>query len=375
MPRRNRYKRPLILAVGSIALVGAVAGGFKRFGHAARHDVATAATQPAAQPTVLHDTPPATQPVAKRTRKSVDKLAATSSGRKADAAREADAGHPTLLMDLPATRPALALASRSMPTTPVDAPALFKDVDTKMAGDDLIGARDEMVAALDAKKFSDTEREAAYERLSRIAETVVFSPRKFISDSHQLAHTVVKGDNLQKVANLYDVTIGFVQRVNNISDPRKMRLGASLKIIKGPFHAIVNKTAFTLDLYQGDPNRPGAIFIKRLRVGLGEHDSTPTGLWKIGTKLINPTYYNSRDTGPRVIPANDPANPLGERWLALEGLGGQAVGKESYGIHGTIDPASIGQKKSMGCVRLLNEDVNLVYDMLIKDKSTVTVVE
>ena len=56
-------------------------------------------------------------------------------------------------------------------------------------------------------------------------------------------------------------------------------------------------------------------------------------------------------------------------------MDGQAVGKESYGIHGTIDPASIGQKKSMGCIRLLDDDIKLVYDMLVKDKSTVTVVE
>jgi lipoprotein-anchoring transpeptidase ErfK/SrfK len=174
---------------------------------------------------------------------------------------------------------------------------------------------------------------------------------------------------------LYDVTYKFIGRVNGISDPRKMRLGANLKIVKGPFHAIVNKTAFTLDLYQGKPGEPGSIFLRRLRVGLGENDSTPTGLWKVTTKLENPTYYSPRDTGPRVIAAGDPANPLGERWLALEGISGQAVGKESYGIHGTIEPNSIGQKKSMGCVRLLNEDVNLVYDMLITQKSTVLVVE
>lgn len=367
MPRRNRYKRPLMYALGSIVLVGAIAGGYKQFGHASRQ---TVAAQPATQPTPAPEITPATQPTAKRTAKSAEKLA-----KNAAADKSADAKHPVVLMDVPSTRPSLALASRPAPTTPVDAPSLFKDVDAKIAADDLLAARDALVAAMDAKKFSDTEREAAFERLSKINETVVFSPRKFLSDPHQSAYTVVAGDNMQKIANKFDLTTGFLGRVNNISDPRKLRLGANLKIIKGPFHAVVDKTAFTLDLYQGDPGRPGSIFVKRLRVGLGEHDSTPTGLWKIGTKLMNPTYYNSRDTGPRIIPANDPTNPLGERWLALEGISGQAVGKESYGIHGTIDPASIGQKKSMGCVRLLNEDVNLVYDMLIKDKSTVTVVE
>ncbi|MDB5325819.1 MAG: ykuD [Phycisphaerales bacterium] len=388
MPRRNRYTRPLILAVGTIAVVGLAAGGYKKFAHASQQSVspeaiAQATTQPNAAPNVSYEAvtpanaagkPEAKLPTPKPASSSLAQSPSSKTPGSKTSASDPTSKHPVFL-DAPTTRPSLAIASRPMPTTPVDAPSLFKAVDAKIAAEDLITARDELVSSLDAKKFSDTEREAAYERLSKIADVVVFSPRKFISDTHQLAHTVVKGDNLQKVANLYDVTVGFVQRVNNISDPRKVRLGASLKIIKGPFYAVVNKTAFTLDLYQGDPNQSGAIFLKRLRVGLGEHDSTPTGLWKIGTKLTNPTYYNSRDTGPRIIPANDPTNPLGERWLALEGISGQAAGKESYGIHGTIDPTSIGQKKSMGCVRLLNEDVNLVYDMLIKDKSQVTVVE
>ena len=68
--------------------------------------------------------------------------------------------------------------------------------------------------------------------------------------------------------------------------------------------------------------------------------------------MVNPTYY-----GPEgVIKADDPANPLGERWIDIG---------DSYGIHGTHEPDSIGQDKSRGCVRMLNEDVAEVYDFLI----------
>lgn len=362
LARRTRYSRPLLAVLGTVAALVGVAGTYQLIDQ----DTAEASAGPAMPPAAVLSTPSASQP--SKTGPQVD-----SAPRQP--AAKSPAQSPVVLLDAPTTRPALALASRPAPTTPVDAVALFRDADAKIAADDLLGARDAIVAALDAKKFSDTERDAAYDRLGKINETVVFSSRKFLSDPHQLAHTVKSGDNMQKIANLYDVTYKFIGRVNSISDPRKMRLGANLKIVKGPFHAVVNKTAFTLDLYQGKPGQTGTVFVKRLRVGLGENDSTPTGLWKVTTKLENPTYYNPRDTGPRVIPAGDPTNPLGERWLALEGVSGQAIGKESYGIHGTIEPESIGKKKSMGCVRLLNEDVNLVYDLLIKDKSTVTVVE
>jgi lipoprotein-anchoring transpeptidase ErfK/SrfK len=37
---------------------------------------------------------------------------------------------------------------------------------------------------------------------------------------------------------------------------------------------------------------------------------------------------------------------------------------KSYGIHGTIDPNSIGKAESRGCIRLRNQDVEEVYDML-----------
>ena len=353
MPRRrNRYKRPLGYLVGGIAVVGVLGIALKSSVEPARPPItqeppvaAPPSTAPAA--TVLHTPSSATKP----------------------------SSH-VVFFDPPSTRPSgVALNPKPVPTTPVNARELFKSVDAKLAADDLLGARDELVAALDTKKFTTAEEDQAFDRLQKINDVVVFSDRKFAKDQHQTAYTVAAGDNMQKIANKFDVTVGFLQRLNHISDPRRLRLGASLKVARGPFHAIVNKTTFTIDLYQGKPDQTGSVFVKRLRVGLGENDSTPPGLWKIGDKLVNPVYYNSRDTGPRVINADDPQNPLGERYLALVGVQGPSVGKEGYAIHGTIDPSSVGKKMSLGCVRLLNEDVNLVYDMLVKEKSTVAVIE
>jgi lipoprotein-anchoring transpeptidase ErfK/SrfK len=64
---------------------------------------------------------------------------------------------------------------------------------------------------------------------------------------------------------------------------------------------------------------------------------------------------------------------LGKFWIGLAGTDGQAIGQTSYGIHGTIDPDSIGKMASMGCIRLRNEDIALVYEMLVEGKSTVIV--
>ena len=48
----------------------------------------------------------------------------------------------------------------------------------------------------------------------------------------------------------------------------------------------------------------------------------------------------------------NPGGVFGTRWIRFF---------EDYGIHGTNNPASIGNAVSNGCVRMFNEDVNFIY--------------
>jgi lipoprotein-anchoring transpeptidase ErfK/SrfK len=52
--------------------------------------------------------------------------------------------------------------------------------------------------------------------------------------------------------------------------------------------------------------------------------------------------------------AGGPGNPLGARALYL--------GNTLYRIHGTNQPSTIGQFVSSGCIRLLNEDIEDLYN-------------
>ena len=71
---------------------------------------------------------------------------------------------------------------------------------------------------------------------------------------------------------------------------------------------------------------------------------------------------HSRGQAP--IEPSDPKNPLGKFWIALAGVMGKAEGQQSYGIHGTIDPDSIGQAVSRGCIHLGDQDVQEVFALL-----------
>ena len=97
----------------------------------------------------------------------------------------------------------------------------------------------------------------------------------------------------------------------------------------------------------------------------------PLALVMLFRSTINAARFCTTSEG--VIEAGDPKNPLGQFWLGLAGVDGHALGKTSYGIHGTIDPDSIGKQASMGCIRMRNEDVEQVFELLVEGKSTVTV--
>ncbi len=244
---------------------------------------------------------------------------------------------------------------------------------SQAAAGDLISARKQLNDALLAGDLSTTDIDAAKKQLSQINQTLIFSTRRFADDPYGGVYTVKPGEKLSAIAAQHAVTWQFLMRLNNMTDPRKLRAGQALKVVDGPFHAVVTKSAFLMDIYLGPPGQSGSLYVTSFSVGLGRDDSTPTGMWMVEPhhKIVHPTYYSPRGEG--VIAADDPKNPLGPYWIGLSGTDGQAVGKTSYGIHGTIEPDSIGKMASMGCIRMHNEDVAVVFDLLVEGKSTVAV--
>lgn len=159
-----------------------------------------------------------------------------------------------------------------------------------------------------------------------------------------------------------------------MSSPNRLSVGQKLKLVTGPFHAIVSKSAYRMDVYLGPTDRPDEwVYVRSFRVGLGEGNSTPLGEFVVRpkSKLINPHWVNPR-TGEQFA-ADDPKNPIGEHWIGLDGLG-DAQHYAGYGIHGTIEPDSVGQQRSMGCVRLAADDIAFVYELLTESGSRIRIV-
>jgi len=201
--------------------------------------------------------------------------------------------------------------------------------------------------------------------LSKLAGQTILSNAILPDDPFVEAYVIQPGDALGKIAKRYRVTEDLLAQINGIADKNHIRAGQRIKVVQGPFYAVIRLADYTLDVYLHDT------FIKSYPVGLGADRSTPPGTWVVQSKLKNPQYYPPH--GGKIILADDPENPLGERWIGLKGIEGQALGQERYGIHGTIEPDSIGKSASLGCIRMHNPDVEELYNLLVVNHSKVTV--
>ena len=160
-----------------------------------------------------------------------------------------------------------------------------------------------------------------------------------------MAYTVKPGDSLYVIARKNHTTIDFIRRINNLKNDNiypKMKL----KIHTAPFAIKVDKSKNTLVLYSAD------VPVKKYLVATGKKNCTPVGEFKITDKLVNPTWFK---TGA-ILPPGSPKNALGTRWMGFD--------KPSYGIHGTLEPKSIGTQASEGCIRMLNEEVEELYSIV-----------
>lgn len=147
-------------------------------------------------------------------------------------------------------------------------------------------------------------------------------------------------------------TVAFAQEPNNevekVEKVTKINAKASNNLTTNNSNRwiLINIPARSLRLYDKDK------CVAMYPIGIGTvNTKTPVGYFKVVEKVVNPTWTDPDDLKV-VIPSGE-NNPLGYRWL---GIGG------NYGIHGTNRPESVGHYVSNGCVRMVEADVEKVFD-------------
>ncbi len=110
---------------------------------------------------------------------------------------------------------------------------------------------------------------------------------------------------------------------------------------------IINLPSRTLALYSGEQ------IVKEYPVTIGKPATpTPIGEFSVIEKEVNPVWI---PPGRGYIVQSGPDNPLGYRWMGFLPL---------YGVHGTNAPWAIGLAVSNGCVRMLEEDAEELFEVV-----------
>jgi len=111
---------------------------------------------------------------------------------------------------------------------------------------------------------------------------------------------------------------------------------------------VVNLPSRTIELFADNK------LIREFPVAIGKPATpTPLGDYSIILKEVNPTWYIPEQPGNFIPPG--PNNPLGYRWIGIW---------KDYGIHGTNAPSSISNAVSNGCIRMYEEDVEELFELV-----------
>ena len=203
--------------------------------------------------------------------------------------------------------------------------------------------------------------------MTELSDVWLLSKVALPGDELSGSYQVQFGDNLTAIGNKHNVPPEFLMRVNGIKDAKRLRAGQNLKVVNGPFNAIIYKSRFEMDLYLQNT------YVKTFKIGIGlPGNDTPTGNWRVtANKEIDPDWPRPQNQGGGLVKSGDSENPLGVRWIPITCFKGDGLNRTGFGIHGNNAPKSIGTQCSLGCIRMHNNEVIEFYNMVVPSMSII----
>ena len=369
--RRRRSPRPfaLLLIIGGAALLGYNLWPTDGFRLLQAEPVTEPKTKPQVKPTgdpskvAVNDQTSASEPVAEKPTEASTPKALQEVVR----VQSPESTPPAILLTNPVTP--VESSSDAPPAVRERALADFAS-GMRLVRDGLeVEGRQRLSDALGSGGLDYARAREVREKLSQLSETLVFGSGVAQRDPFAREFIIPEGGVLAKIAQ--NQTNGlhwkFLARINGISSPNRIRSGQRLKLLDGPFHAVVNKSAYRLDLWMGQEDE--RVYVRSFNVGLGRDNRTPEGQFQVSSRVENPQHTDP-ETG-KIFDKNDPLNPVGEHWIAIKGTEPATEKLSGFGLHGTIDENSIGRSESLGCVRMLPDDIALLYEVLGPGRSAI----
>ena len=142
----------------------------------------------------------------------------------------------------------------------------------------------------DDPRLNADESKELNDLLGRLAGTVVYSRQHLLCPPRE----VMPGERLETIANEYQISVGLLAKINGISDPDHLTPGSKLKVIHGPFMALVslNKREVTLVVQQCYAGRFPL-------TGVGKDAGALSGVYKVESKPTNSPIWIGFGDGNR----------------------------------------------------------------------------
>jgi hypothetical protein len=182
----------------------------------------------------------------------------------------------------------------------------------------------------DNPQLSPEESRQLTDLLDEVAGSVVYSREHLL----ERPYLVQSGDTLQRIGRKYGVPWQLLAKINRIADPENLEPGQELKVIRGPFEAVVH-----LDRHEMTVMLRG-LYAGRFPIGVGRDQGAMEGTFFVEDKLPQ---------------SPDPDSPLGRYWIKLN---------DRIGIHGTNDPRNVGASGGPGSICLEDRDIEDVHAIL-----------
>jgi LysM repeat protein len=196
--------------------------------------------------------------------------------------------------------------------------------------------------------LSPAEADRVETLLSQLAGTVVYSTESRLEPPY----TVRAGDTLQTIAQQYQVPWQLLAKINGIPATNMVQPGQQLKVIHGPFAAVVElqKSQLTLAL--------GGRYAGRFPITIEPMAAESEGEWVLEQKLVNPT---TAATG--VLNASYDATAPVDRVLVLRNESATAGGSTISITGGPVSPSG-PTAVAPAAFRLSPTDAEEVADIL-----------
>jgi LysM repeat protein len=243
-------------------------------------------------------------------------------------------------------------AAPAAPSAPAETPGfseqflhVMQGAKTRLDAGQLSQAHLELTSYYSSRRLAPAESGALTELLDQLAGTVVYSRQHLLEPPYR----VQPNDTLDRIAASYQVTPELLAKINGLRDPRDIHPGSDLKVVRGPFEAIIDLSRYEMTLLVGGR------YAGRFPVGVGRDRARLEGVYVVQDKKTRPIYYGPNNA---VVASEDPANPLGGRLVNLGTV------TEPWGIHGTDNNKNVGSNEGRGGICLTQRDIDDVYDIL-----------